>query len=173
MKRNPWIRLAPLLLVLTVGSTRTRAESAPRAPERQDAAPKRVRPYDAELFRLTRANDNYRRVLFTGALSQLVVMTIPRGESIGVEEHARVEQTIVVLSGSGQVLLDGRKSDVAEGDVIVVTPGTAHNLTNTGSAPLRLFTIYVPPNHLDGRVHKTKLDAERDLENERFGSQGK
>jgi mannose-6-phosphate isomerase-like protein (cupin superfamily) len=127
------------------------------------------RSYVAHLFNLTEANTSYRKVLFTGARSQLVVMSIPPGESIGAETHAHVEQTIVVLKGSGQAVLSGQTTNVNKGDVIVITPGTPHNLVNTGRVPLQLFTTYAPPNHIDGRVHQTKEDAERDAEDERFG----
>ena len=127
------------------------------------------RSYIAHLFNLTETNTNYRKVLFTGAGSQLVVMSIPPGESIGAETHAHVEQTIIVLKGSGQAVLDGQKTNVNDGDVIVVTPGTPHNLVNTGRVPLQVFTTYAPPNHIDGRIHRTKQDAERDVEDEEFG----
>ena len=127
------------------------------------------RSYVAHLFNLTETNAYYRKVLFTGVRSQLVVMSIPPGESIGAEIHAHVEQTIVVLKGSGQAVLDGQKTNVNDGDVIVLTPGTPHNLVNTGRVPLQVFTTYAPPNHIDGRVHRTKQDAERDAEDEQFG----
>ena len=133
---------------------------APRAP---------IRPYTADLFDVAKTNTNFRRVLFTGQRSQLVVMSIPPGESIGTEEHPHVEQTLVILSGSGQAMLDGRRVNVGEGEVIVVTPGTEHNLVNTGTTPLQLFTTYVPPNHIDRRVHRTKRDAEQDVEDQRYG----
>jgi mannose-6-phosphate isomerase-like protein (cupin superfamily) len=127
------------------------------------------RSYVAHLFNLTETNTNYRKVLFTGARSQLVVMSIPPGESIGAETHAHVEQTIIVLKGSGQAVLGAQKTNVNDGDVIVVTPGTPHNLVNTGRVPLQVFTTYAPPNHIDGRIHRTKQDAERDVEDEEFG----
>lgn len=127
------------------------------------------RSYIGHLFNLTETNTNYRKVLFTGAGSQLVVMSIPPGDSIGAETHAHVEQTIIVLKGSGQAVLDGQKTNVNDGDVIVVTPGTPHNLVNTGRVPLQVFTTYAPPNHIDGRIHRTKQDAERDVEDEEFG----
>jgi mannose-6-phosphate isomerase-like protein (cupin superfamily) len=129
--------------------------------------------YTTDLFRAAETNDDFRRVLFTGTRSQLVLMSIPAGESIGPEKHERVEQTIVVFSGSGRVELDGKKTKVDGGDVIVVTPGTEHNLINTGKSALKVFTTYVPPNHIDGRVHHTKADAARDREDERFGHEAK
>lgn len=130
-----------------------------------------VRPYTADLFEATETNTDFRRVLFTGQRSQLVVMSIPPGESIGAEKHAHVEQTLVILRGSGQAVLGGRRENVAEGDVIVVTPGTEHNLVNTGTTSLQLFTTYVPPNHIDQRVHRTKRDAERDVEDQKYGEE--
>lgn len=139
-------------------------------PRAGEARPSRqVRPYVANVFRLAEDNTNYRRVLFTGERSQLVVMSVPPGESIGQERHPHVEQTLVIVRGSGEAVLDGRRTRVGEGDVIVVTPGTEHNLENTGETPLQVFTTYVPPNHIDGRIHATKRDAERDAADERFG----
>ena len=147
------------------------AKSSQAAKEQKANATKHVPSYTEDLLRLTEANTNYRRVLFTGERSQLVVMSIPPSESIGLEKHAHVEQTIYIASGTGQVVLDGKRTNVGGGDVIVVTPGTQHDLANTGTTPLQVFTTYVPPNHIDGRVHKTKQDAERDAQDQRFGQQ--
>jgi mannose-6-phosphate isomerase-like protein (cupin superfamily) len=96
-------------------------------------------------------------------------MHIPPGGEIGEETHAHVEQTLFFLSGSGKVILDGAESDISAGDVVVVTPGTRHNFLNTGTEPLKVYTIYAPPNHIDGRVHATKADADADTEDEAFG----
>jgi mannose-6-phosphate isomerase-like protein (cupin superfamily) len=116
-----------------------------------------------------RANGDFRRVLFTGERSQLVVMTIPPGGEIGEERHDQVEQTLFCLSGNGTVILDGASSPFAPGDAVVVTPGTRHNFLNTGAEPLRIYTIYAPANHIDGRVHHTKADADADRADEEFG----
>lgn len=126
-------------------------------------------PYHANVAQLARDNDNYRRVLFTGDKSQLVVMSIPPGEDIGQETHARVEQTIVCVSGNGTLSVNGVESGFGPGDVAVITPGTRHDVRNVGSAPLKLYTIYVPPNHIDRRVQATKADAKADREDEKFG----
>lgn len=175
MKHYLWIMLTiPMIAVAGVAYSqqeRPQQKSKTSQTERERVA--RVQPYTADLFELTKQNPHYRRVLFTGKRSQLVLMNIPAGQSIGVEEHGHVEQTIVIVSGSGQVMLDGRRTAVDEGDVIIVTPGTKHDLVNTGTAPLQLFTTYVPPNHIDGRVHRTKQEAERDLEDHRYGEQVK
>lgn len=132
-------------------------------------AAERLRPYKANVLKLARENADFRRVLFTGARSQLVAMSIPVEEDIGEEAHERVEQIIVVVSGTGRSVLGGVESPVGPGDVIVITPGTEHDLVNTGADPLKLYTIYTPPNHIDGRVHATKKDAERDVADEEFG----
>lgn len=127
-------------------------------------------PYHANLAERARDNDAYRRVLYTGDKSQLVVMSIAPGDDIGVETHAHVEQTIVCVAGSGRLSLDGVESRFVPGDVVVIPPGTRHDLTNVGATPLKLYTIYVPPSHIDQRVHATKADAAADRADEAFGS---
>ena len=126
-------------------------------------------PYHANVAQLARDNDAFRRVLYTGDKSQLVVMSIPPGEDIGQEAHARVEQTIVCVSGSGRLSLNGVESSFGPGDVVVVTPGTRHDVRNVGSGPLKLYTVYVPPNHIDQRLQATKADAQADRDDEAFG----
>ena len=126
-------------------------------------------PYHANVAQVARDNDNYRRVLFTGDKSQLVVMSIAPGDDIGQETHAHVEQTIVCVSGNGRLSLNGVESNFGPGDVVVITPGTKHDVRNVGSAPLKLYTIYVPPNHIDQRMQATKADAQADQADEAFG----
>lgn len=125
--------------------------------------------YQVNVNLAARTCEDFRRVLFTGQRSQLVVMTIPPGGEIGEERHDHVEQTLFCLSGEGAVVLDGARSPFAPGDAVVVTPGTRHNFLNTGAEPLRIYTIYAPANHLDGRVHHTKADAAADAADEEFG----
>ncbi|WKZ29103.1 MAG: cupin domain-containing protein [Patescibacteria group bacterium] len=117
----------------------------------------------------TQENENFRKVLFTGKKSQLVAMSIPAGGEIGEETHDHVEQTLYFHAGEGEAVLDGQASPIRAGDVLVVTPGTRHNVRNTGSAPLKIATVYAPPNHIDGRIHATKADADADAEDEAFG----
>ncbi len=117
----------------------------------------------------TAENQNFRTVLHTGSKSQLVVMSIPPGGEIGMETHRSVEQSLFFLSGTGVAILNGEKRELQAGDVLVVAPGTEHNVLNTGDVPLKIYTIYAPPNHLDGRIHATKEDADRDEEDEAFG----
>jgi mannose-6-phosphate isomerase-like protein (cupin superfamily) len=125
--------------------------------------------YRVNVVSEARATDDFRRVLFTGQRSQLVVMTIPPGGEIGEERHDHVEQTLFCLSGNGTAILDGARSPFAPGDAVVVTPGTRHNFLNTGADPLRIYTIYAPANHIDGRVHHTRADAAADEADEEFG----
>lgn len=126
--------------------------------------------YHINIEQNTATNANFRHVLFTGAKSQLVVMSIPPKGEIGEEVHPHVEQTLVFQSGNGQAVLDGVTSDIVAGDVLVVTPGTKHNVLNTGTEDLKVFTIYAPANHIDGRVHVTKADADADTADEEFGN---
>lgn len=125
--------------------------------------------YISHLIKETEANKNFRTVLFTGEKSQLVLMSIPPGESVGEETHEHVEQALFFLSGDGKAILNGIESPIHGGDVVVVTPGTKHNFINSGSVPLQIYTLYTPPNHIDGRVHVAKSDAEADMVDEEFG----
>jgi mannose-6-phosphate isomerase-like protein (cupin superfamily) len=124
--------------------------------------------FRVNIIQTTVSNTDFRRVLFTGAKSQLVVMSIPSGGEIGEETHGDVEQTLYFHSGRGEGMLDGETFPVQPGDVIVVTPGTRHNVKNTGDEPLNIATVYAPPNHIDGRVHATKADADADEADEAF-----
>jgi mannose-6-phosphate isomerase-like protein (cupin superfamily) len=126
-------------------------------------------PFHANVLQAARSNDAYRRVVFTGVKTQLVLMTIPVGGDIGFETHANVEQLIFIADGQAKAILDGAESPLTPGDVVVVTPGTRHDVVNTGSEPLRIYTVYAPPNHIDGRVQATKADAEADKADEAFG----
>ena len=125
--------------------------------------------YAKNIIRETEQNTNFRTVLFTGARSQLVVMSIPPSGEIGEEVHPHVEQTLFFLSGTGKAVLNDVESQVVSGDVVVVTPGTKHNFINTGVGDLRVYTVYAPANHIDGRVHVTKADADADIADEAFG----
>ncbi|MEP7167215.1 MAG: cupin domain-containing protein [Candidatus Woesebacteria bacterium] len=126
--------------------------------------------YDLNIFNETKKNTYFRQVLFTGDRSQLVVMDIKPGEDIGSETHPHTEQTLFLLSGEGKSILNGVEKPFRAGDVVVVTPGTEHDFVNTGKESLKIFTIYAPPNHIDGRIHKTKQDAVDDVADEEFGN---
>ncbi len=128
------------------------------------------RPFQTNVLEEARKNDAYRRVLFTGARSQLVVMTIPVGGDIGLEAHDNVEQLIFIASGRGKAIVNDADKPLAPGDVLVATPGARHNVVNVGAEPLRIYTVYAPANHIDGRVHGKKADAEADQADEAFGA---
>jgi len=86
-----------------------------------------------------------------------------------METHGHVEQALFFLSGTGKAVLDGTESRIRAGDVVVVSPGTEHNFVNDGREPLKVYTLYVPPNHIDGRIHSTKVSADADVADEDFG----
>lgn len=125
--------------------------------------------YHTNIFKDAQNNTNFRQVLFTGKNSQLVVMSIPPGGEVGAETHKYTEQTLFFLSGTGEGNLDGKKFPIIPGDVVVVIPGTSHNFINTGTEDLKIYTVYAPPNHIDGRIHKTKADADADTADEAIG----
>jgi mannose-6-phosphate isomerase-like protein (cupin superfamily) len=117
--------------------------------------------YVGPLETQTLKNAYFRQVLFTGKHTQLVVMCLQPGEEIGKEMHPNVDQFFRIEQGEARFVLSGEEHLVHNGDAVVVSAGTYHNVLNAStSAPLRLYTIYSPPNHPDGTVHKTKADAE-------------
>ncbi|MHB1005899.1 MAG: cupin domain-containing protein [Chloroflexota bacterium] len=109
----------------------------------------------------TAQNDNFRQVLYTAPHSQLVVMALRPGEEIGMETHGDGDQFIRVESGEGEAIMDGQRTTLRDGMAIVIPAGTRHNVVNTStSKPLRLYTVYSPPEHPDGTVNRTKKDAD-------------
>lgn len=147
-----------------------RVAQAQLAPAKRDgAASAQGRTYQAALADQALHNQDYRRVVFTGMRMQLVLMSIPPGGDIGEEMHARVEQAFFCVAGTGAAFLNGVETPFTAGDVVFVTMGTRHNFRNTGNEPLQLYTIYSPPNHIDGRVQHTKADAVQDQADEEFG----
>jgi mannose-6-phosphate isomerase-like protein (cupin superfamily) len=112
------------------------------------------------LGQIAKSNDAFRREVATGSHSQVVVMTLPPGEEIGEEVHEQGDQLLVFVDGDGEAIVAGETSRVAAGDGIYVPAGTLHNFRNTGSGPLRIMTMYAPPEHAPGTVHETKADAE-------------
>jgi mannose-6-phosphate isomerase-like protein (cupin superfamily) len=114
---------------------------------------------------LTMKNEFFRQVLFTGQHAQLVVMSLKPNEEIGEEVHEIVDQFLRVESGEGKVIMNGEEQAIKAGDAIVVPSKVKHNLVNTSSeTSLKLYTVYSPPHHKDGTVHKTKQDAVTDKE---------
>ena len=118
--------------------------------------------YVGSIEKLTIENTFFRRVLFTGPYSQLVVMCLQPGEAIGDEVHPKVDQFFRIERGEAKFVFSEKEEHVVrDGDAVVVPAGTYHNVVNASkTVPLKLYTIYSPPNHPDGTVHKTKAEAE-------------
>ena len=116
--------------------------------------------YKSSVNKLALENDNFRRVLYTAKGGQLVLMSLRTGEDIGMEVHADVDQFFWIVQGTARAVLNSEETLVAVGDVLVVPRGTNHNIINASSnQALRLYTVYAPPNHPDGTIHKTKVEA--------------
>ena len=115
-----------------------------------------------DIEKLTEKNKNFRKVLFTGKYAQLVVMCLQPGEEIGNEVHDTVDQFFRIEEGKAKFIFnDGEEHLVKDGEAAIVPAGTYHNVVNPSAKnPLRLYTIYSPPNHPDGTVHKNKAEAE-------------
>jgi mannose-6-phosphate isomerase-like protein (cupin superfamily) len=128
-----------------------------------------VMSYHTNIIKNAEENENFRHVLFTGPQSQLVIMSIPPGGEIGEETHMHTEQTLFFLSGTGRAMLNDNLFPIGPGDVVVVTAGTKHNFWNTGTDALKVYTVYAPPNHINGRVHKTRAEAVADTLDEAVG----
>lgn len=119
--------------------------------------------YVSDIEQETRANTDFRRVIYTAHHLQLVLMCIPAGEEIGEEVH-ELDQFLRIESGEGVILLGEKEYPICDGIAIIVPAGTRHNVRNTGTLPLQLYTLYAPPEHRDGTVHSTKREAEREEE---------
>jgi mannose-6-phosphate isomerase-like protein (cupin superfamily) len=111
---------------------------------------------------LARENDAFRKVLWTGEKTQLVLMAIPEGGEIGGEVHKGHDQLLYFVTGSGRARIGEAECDIAAGDVSIVPSGVFHNFRNTGSGMLKLFTTYSPPEHAPGTKHPTKAQADAD-----------
>ncbi len=114
----------------------------------------------ADLMRIARENDDFRREVATGGRSQVVVMTIPAGGEIGEEVHEGIDQILLFVEGECEALVGEEVRLVRAGEVVLVPGGTRHNFVNTGDGPLRLVTVYAPPEHPPGTVHRTKAEAD-------------
>jgi mannose-6-phosphate isomerase-like protein (cupin superfamily) len=115
---------------------------------------------DVDILAAARSNEAFRRVIFTGKFQLVVVMTIPPGGEIGAEVHPGTDQALAFVEGHGEAQLDAETSKVGPNDLVFVRAGTRHNFRNTGDRPLRLITIYAPPEHAPGTVHLTKAEAD-------------
>lgn len=107
-----------------------------------------------------RDNADFRRVLSTGPNAQLVVMSLPAGEEIGEEVHDDGDQVLSIVEGSGEAVLDDVPTQIGAGDLVLVPAGTKHNIRNVGTRDLKLYTVYAPPEHPDGTVHRTRAEAD-------------
>lgn len=110
----------------------------------------------------TLKNEYYRRVLYTSDNLQLVVMSLNVNENIGMEIHKDVDQFIRIEKGIGKVIINNNTTLIQDGTSIIIPKEHYHDIVNTGNEPLKLYTLYSPPNHVDGTIHKTKQDAIED-----------
>ena len=113
-----------------------------------------------DIVRAAKANEFFRKVLSTGPNAQVVVMTIPAGGEIGEEVHEHVDQVLAIVAGEGVAILEGEESQIGPDRLVHVPAGLRHNIVNRGSGPLRLYTVYAPPEHAPGTIHKTKAEAD-------------
>ncbi len=122
-----------------------------------------MKGYVNNIEKLAIKNEEFRHVLYTAKNCQLVLMALKPKEEIGAEIH-KLDQFFRVEEGTGEAILDGVSTALCAGFAVLVPAGTNHNIINTGSTPLKLYTLYAPPNHLDGIVHHTREEAEADGE---------
>ena len=117
--------------------------------------------YSINIEQKTLEGNNFREVLYTTKHSQLVIMTLQPGEEIGMEHHTGHDQFIRVEAGVGFAILDGEKHELEDGVAVVIPAGVEHNVINTSqSEPMRLYSLYMPPEHPDGIIHATKAEAD-------------
>ena len=124
-----------------------------------------MKGFKTNIERDTLKNKNFRKVIYTGKNSQLVLMSLKPKEEIGMETHPENDQFLRFEGGTGRVIIDDSKYTVKDGDAVVIPAGAKHNVINTSSEEeLKIYTIYSPPHHKDGTIHKTKEQAETDDE---------
>ncbi|MFH1671705.1 MAG: cupin domain-containing protein [Candidatus Portnoybacteria bacterium] len=123
-----------------------------------------MKGYVANIEKNSKDNDNFRKVLYTAKNSQLVLMSLNAGEEIGLEAHDTLDQFFKVEEGEGKAVLDGIEHEIKDGFAVLIPAGTEHNIINTGSSSMKLYTIYSPSNHRDGVINATKAEAESDDE---------
>ena len=116
--------------------------------------------YYVDIEKRTAENENFREVLFTSQLIQLVVMSLKPGEEIGLEAYLDTDQFICVEEGSGQAILDGLVYELGPGLAIVISAGTEYNIVNTSlTKAMKLYTVYIPPDYAEGAIHNTKFES--------------
>lgn len=130
-----------------------------------------MKGYVDDIQARTLENEDFRRVLYTGKNMQLVLMTLPPGCDIGEEVHEDRDQFFRIEEGSGTIHIDGKANRVEDDFAVIVPAGARHNVVNDGDVPLKLYTLYAPPEHRDGIVHKDKEQAERDHDNDEWNGE--
>jgi mannose-6-phosphate isomerase-like protein (cupin superfamily) len=121
--------------------------------------------YSIDIEKKTIDNTNFREVLYTAPNLQLVVMTLKPGEEIGMETHDHGDQFFRVEAGEGEAILDGKTHKLTDGSIVIIPEKVEHNIINTSAdKDLKVYTIYTPPEHKDGVIHKTKAEADADDE---------
>lgn len=126
-----------------------------------------IKGFHGNIEKETLENNSFRKVIYTASNSQLVLMSLKPNEEIGEETHKENDQFIRVEKGSGKCVINGLEHELKDGIAILVPAGSKHNVINLSSdMPLKLYTIYSPPHHLDGIVHKTKEEGEKDKKDE-------
>jgi mannose-6-phosphate isomerase-like protein (cupin superfamily) len=127
-----------------------------------------MKGYVENIEEATTSNEDFRRVLYTGKNLQLVLMTLPPGCDIGEEVHEDRDQFFRIEEGRGTVYIDGVPSEVEDDFAVIVPAGARHNVVNSGGQPLKLYTIYGPPEHRDGTIHHDKAQADADHDNDHW-----
>ena len=119
-----------------------------------------ITPYVANIESETLENENFRKEIFTGEHLQITVMSINPGEDIGLETHPHTDQFLRVEQGSGKAIIGGQEYEITDAFGITIPAGMEHNVINTGTVALKMYSIYTPPNHPKGTVHVTRADAD-------------
>ena len=120
--------------------------------------------FESNIEKDTLENDDFRKVLYTGQKLQLVLMILKPGEEIGSEKHETIDQFFRFEEGTGKCIINKTEYKITSGDVVIIPAGSQHNIINTGKDPLKMYTIYSPPNHKDGVAFETKDVAEKSKE---------
>lgn len=139
-------------------ASQTSPEAPPSKPAEVSAAATK-KGFIGDIEELTTGNSNFRQVLYTGEHLQLVLMSLRPGEEIGEEVHSEIDQFIRVEQGRGQAIIDSVRHEIEDDSAVVVPAGARHNVVNTGAEPLKLYTVYGPPEHRDGVVRASKAEA--------------
>ncbi len=119
-----------------------------------------MKDYVSNLIEQAHTNTYFRQVLETGEAIQVVIMSLKPGEEIGAEVHQENEQVLICLSGTGSAIVNDEEHDYISGDMVLVRAGQEHNFINTGRDEMKILTLYSPPHHENGTIHRTKAEAE-------------